>query len=92
MTQHTAHNNKMKIRAQHNNSHDTYSLSVLNKAAGVTRKMVPIYQIYGTYLSNFYNIAKAEYYNPDTLAILCCPWLEPEQHSQYRILTTLWAS
>ena len=84
MTQHIARNNKMETGAQHNNSRDTCSLSVLSER---TR----CYQENGTYLPNFHHTATGEYYNPDTLANLCCPWLEPEEHSQYCILTTSWA-
>jgi hypothetical protein len=71
MTQNTARNNKMEIWAQHNNSRNTCFLSALNESSRC-------YQHNGTYLPNFHKKAKAEYYNPDMLAILCCPWLEPE--------------
>jgi len=60
MTQHTVHNNKMETGAQHSNSRDTCSLSVLSESSRC-------YQENGAYLPNFHNTAKAEYYNPDTL-------------------------
>jgi hypothetical protein len=56
MTQHTAYNNKMEIRAQHTNSRNTCSHSALSESSRC-------YQENGTYLPNVHNTAKAEYCN-----------------------------